>query len=353
MYSKKQWDVRKGDAAPGRPLRIMGKRGLRQVLLGAAVLVLLIAAAGCSGQEGASTAAGSSAEGSAQSTQGGVVRVEDYAGVEVFVSSADRIVSLSPATTGVLIELGVEDRIVGTDEASRGAQNAVQCGTADNPDVDKIVSLDPDIVFVGPAAPDSALSELQGAGLSVVDAQAATLPEVPGSFAFVGTIVGETAAGEALAEQFDDTMAEVADAQPDTAPRCLYVASFSDGRTRTSGPGSLVSAMLEAAGAEMVTADAGSEWIEYTAQQVEVASPQMIVYASSAVTYEELTESTVYAGLDAVQGGLVFGIEEDLVTVPGPSVNEGLLALSSIVNEAAQGPVSDLEASDAPQEVTD
>lgn len=281
------------------------------------------------------------------------ITVEDYTGESIAVPSTNRIVSLAPAITSTLIELGCEERIVGVDSQSRGVADAADCGTAVSPDIDTIVSLAPDIVFVGLQTGDSALTELKEAGLAVVDAEAASFDQVPGSFTFIGEIVGDRAAAEALAGQLEATAAEVTAARPSASPVCLYVHSLTGDMIETSGPGSLVSTMIELAGGVPVTADAPGQWPEYTAQQAVQTDPDCIIYSSSAASYDELVESAFFRDLSAVAGGLVFAIDEQIISEPGPALNEGLLALSSIVNEAAEGPIETADAASEATDVTD
>ena len=73
----------------------------------------------------------------------------------------ERIVSLSPALTEVLYELGGGDRMAGVSaycDFPADIGNLPDCGTAQSPDLDRLRELSPDVVFVSfgpnPALPD-------------------------------------------------------------------------------------------------------------------------------------------------------------------------------------------------------
>ena len=61
----------------------------------------------------------------------------------------DKIVSLSPAVTEIICELGFKDKLVGISDYCDfpSGLNAVKVGSTENPNIDAIVKLKPDIVF--------------------------------------------------------------------------------------------------------------------------------------------------------------------------------------------------------------
>lgn len=267
------------------------------------------------------------------------VTVTGFDGMEITVSSANRIVSLSPATTSVLIQEGALPRIIGVDDASRGTGEDVQkLGSEQNPDTGAIIAMEPDIVFSSRGTPSEAVDAMRQAGIPVICAEAATFGEVPDSFLLVGQITGLESAGAALVSQLQTTMEDVAAASPATKPSCYYVISFGSDGNWTSGPGSIMNSLIEAAGGSCVTVTGPAPQYEYPVEELVEANPDCIIYASSAGSYSSLVEAPGYRDLAAVKNGKVFAINASTVTVPGTNLNEALLSVSSIIREAAQGP---------------
>lgn len=82
----------------------------------------------------------------------------------------ERAVSLSPAVTEILAELGFSDRIVGISSYCDypGDISAPSVGSAENPDIDRIKELSPDAVFTLTALSEREHYELSAAGITVL-----------------------------------------------------------------------------------------------------------------------------------------------------------------------------------------
>lgn len=78
-------------------------------------------------------------------------------------SRIERIVSLSPAMTTMLVDLGRQDLVVGRTPWCRGVDNATVVGTLEGPDAELLLVAKPDLVLVQPPASglDPSILELQ------------------------------------------------------------------------------------------------------------------------------------------------------------------------------------------------
>ncbi len=94
-------------------------------------------------------------------------------------SSAERVVSLSPAVTEIIAELGFSDRLCGisvycdypeitTDTVGR----TETVGSSENPDIDKIISLKPDIVLTLAGLSERDIYTLNAEGIAVPELNA-------------------------------------------------------------------------------------------------------------------------------------------------------------------------------------
>lgn len=265
--------------------------------------------------------------------------VTDLTGKEVTIASADRIVSLAPSNTEIVVAEGGEEQIVGVDEASKDQVPTAQIvGDFNGPDVERIVSLSPDVVLAGNSLQQDAIEQLRSFGVPVVSAEATDWDQVQESFQLVGEILDDPQAANRLGAQLASTIADVEEVAPSTPLTVYYVLSFGDAGNWTSGEGSFVNQMIEYAGGMPVTKGTASAWLDYPMEDVIAADPDCIILSSEAGSYAELAEAAGYADLRAVQNGLVFEVNADVVSRPGPSLNEGLLAISGILQAAAEGP---------------
>lgn len=280
------------------------------------------------------------------------VTVTDLDGVETTIEAAARIVSLTPSNTEILVSAGALDRIIGVDTYSAEiAPDAETVGDYTNPDVERIVALEPDIILAGNNMQFTALEQMRQLGLPVISSEATTWDEVDQSFRLIGEAVNENDAAEALVTQLLGTVADVEEQAPAPPISCYYVMSYGDAGNWTCGEGSFIQQMMEYAGGDPVIKNTDSPWIEYSLENLTVADPACIILSSEAGTYEDFITTPGYENLSAVKNGMVFTISADSVTRPGPGLNEGLLALSGIFLTAAEGPVRPMQenAADTPE----
>ena len=130
--------------------------------------------------------------------------VTDDEGTALTLASApQKIVSLTPAVTETLFAVGAGDRVVATDDSSdypaeaKPLPDVVTFGTVD---VEKIVSLAPDLVIAGGAGFTSAesIAQLRAVKIPVLVVSSATLDQIASDIELIGTAVGAAAPATAL-----------------------------------------------------------------------------------------------------------------------------------------------------------
>ena len=116
----------------------------------------------------------------------------DHAGRTVHVETApQRIVSLTPSNTEILFALGLEDRIVGvTDycDYPEEAKTKASIGGFYTPDIEKIISLSPDLVLAETNHEAEVVLQLEKYGIPVIVLKPSTLNEALSGIALVGEV---------------------------------------------------------------------------------------------------------------------------------------------------------------------
>lgn len=83
-------------------------------------------------------------------------------------SAAERVVSLSPAVTEIIAELGFSDRLCGISIYCDYPEITTETvGSSENPDIDKIISLEPNAVFTLTGLSERDIYTLNAAGIAV------------------------------------------------------------------------------------------------------------------------------------------------------------------------------------------
>lgn len=120
-------------------------------------------------------------------------------------SSPRRVVTLSPATTAAVIELGFAGRLVGVSDSCTlpGALGEVQrCGSALLPDTAAILALEPDLVIASADLPQALAGPLEEAGIPLlVIRRAQDLDGIIDNYRAIATAMQGEEQGALIAEQ--------------------------------------------------------------------------------------------------------------------------------------------------------
>jgi iron complex transport system substrate-binding protein len=259
-----------------------------------------------------------------------------------------KIVSLSPAVTETLFAVGAGDRVAGSDDASdypaaaKTLPHVVDFGTVD---VEKIVSLAPDLVIAGGAGFTSAdaITQLRTLKIPVLVVSSSTLDQIYADLALVGTAAGEKDAGTALAQTVQSDMTAIGLAaaatgqQAGTKPRVFYDVGYIDttGQIYGAGKGSFLDEMLEMLGVDVITGDPVT--YEVPLETLVERDPQVIILGTNAFytpTAASIAKRTGWSTLSAVKSGDVRSVTDTEITRPGPRLATGMrnLALAMYPN---------------------
>lgn len=117
------------------------------------------------------------------------------------LGKVQKIVSLSPSNTEILFALGVNDEIVGVTTYCDYPKEALQkekIGGFYNPNIEKIVSLSPDLVLADASLHKEAIVQLKRAGINVVAVNNETLDQCLDSIKNIASLVNRQKEGEIL-----------------------------------------------------------------------------------------------------------------------------------------------------------
>ena len=169
-----------------------------------------------------------------------------------------RIISLIPAVTEILFAIGAGPQVVAVssfDEYPPEVKNLQRVGALLDPDLERILSLRPDLVVVYGSQLDL-MKQLERAGISAYNYRHAALPDVSRTIREVGDRVGHAAEAEALIKKIDAQMTSIRQrVSGRSRPRTMLVVGREIGALRgiyASGGYGFLHDMLEAAGGDDV-----------------------------------------------------------------------------------------------------
>lgn len=261
--------------------------------------------------------------------------VTDATGTRVAVREYTRIVSTSIIADQVLIEVIDPARLLAvsahTLRTQESADYADKIGVEKARDIETIIELRPDIVFINNFVDRRHVQRLKDAGLNVFDmGEMRGLETLLTNIRQVAEVVGVPERGERLVERFLAELAAVsADIPENERKHGLYVGIHGDrlyGGTKNTS----FHDVLVAGGVIDVAAEAGfHSWPAYTNEQLLSLDPPWVV--TNPGTEEALCRHPGLRSLRACRLGQVRSIETDLLTDPGLGMVEAARAVRSTI----------------------
>ncbi|MGI6642753.1 MAG: ABC transporter substrate-binding protein [Bacillota bacterium] len=253
----------------------------------------------------------------------------------VLKGTPKRIVSLSPALTEIVFALGAGDRLVGvTNYCNRpeDAQKIEKVGDAFNLNLEKLVSLKPDLVLIAGTRDQESQNQKDMRRLEIpaYSSGPSTVEEVFSDIESLSKVLGVDAEGEALVErlrgELDSVLANVA-ADPADRPS-VFVAIDQD--LWTVGPGSFIDEAVSLAGGRNVVDDVDLQYLQISMEDLLQRNPDVILIAIPEEVAGPLLARPGWGVLKAVSHGKVFFVNPDLISRPSPAVIEGIKELASL-----------------------
>ena len=251
-----------------------------------------------------------------------------------------RIVSLVPAVTEMLFAIGAGPRVAGVssfDHFPAEVERLPRVGALLDPDVERILSLRPDLVVVYRSQTD-VLAQLGRAGIPAFVYSHAGLADVTVTLRRLGERIGAGAVAQRLATDIERRIEAVRSASANASrPRTLVVFGRDPFALRgiyASGGVGFVHDMVTAAGGDNVFADAKREAVQATTELIISRGPEVILELRAEAMEREAKEKEVrtwssLASVPAVRSGKVRILDDPRTVVPGPRVAEGIELIAS------------------------
>ncbi len=226
-------------------------------------------------------------------------------------ASAEKIISLSPSATEILVGLGLKDNIIGTDNYSvvdafgeGGAADTVAVFDLGTPDAEQVIALEADIII------SSGLSYYEGGNpLEVATEHGAFVTDIPSATSidairedimFLGNITGKQAEAEQMIADMDARIETVVSTIGDNATGDTLYFEIGSGETLYSqGADTFIHEMIELIGCTNVFADQSS-WISVAEEAVVAANPDIIMTNDIFATDTPVESIKARTGWDAV-----------------------------------------------------
>ena len=245
---------------------------------------------------------------------------------------AQRIVSLIPAVTEMLFAIGDGQRIVGVSNYDRQppeVSRLVRVGGLLDPDVERILSLRPDLVVLYNTQVELK-QRLDRAGIDYYSYEHRALPDITTTLRTIGARIGSAARANAAAAGIEGAIAAIRKSLVGLPrPRTLLVFERDRSSLRNvyaSGGYGFLHDMLEAAGGANVFADVTRQSVEVSTEMMLARKPDVVIELWYGDLGKDLDLSrqaqawNVLGAVPAVRNHRVYELTGDEFVVPGPRV---------------------------------
>ncbi len=276
---------------------------------------------------------------------------DDLGNTAILNKPPQRIISLSPNLTEIVFLVGAGEQLAGrTDFCDYPAEARAKpsIGGIINPSLERLISLEPDLVLAARGVDAAFLERLEEMQIHFLGYDPQTLDDVIALVQRIGQITGHgwqgRDAAEVLAKRKDSVAAQ--HRRVDNKLRVLFVLSRDP--LFVAGVTSFVDDMVRTCGAQNAVrgirnVDQHKPWPQVSRETIVAANPQLIIFAQThgagsadvpADILAQLRNTPAWRELAAVKAGQVYTINDDLVTIPGPRLIDGLEKVSSLITEA-------------------
>lgn len=257
---------------------------------------------------------------------------EDPSGASIDLpEKVESIVVLAPSIAETLVALGLQDKIVGYDTQSVGLDGLpgdVPTFDIQNPDVEQLVALAPDVLLVSSLSlydQEAPYQPLIEAGICVICIPTSqSIEGVKSDIRFLSAAFQADAAGTALLDELDKQLKELADiaaSVPEEERKSVYFEISAAPYLYSTGGGTYLNEMIELVGGVNVLADQDG-WISVEGEAVVAANPDVIFtnvnYIDNPV--EEILSRDGWAGVAAVANQQVYSIDNMASSLPNQNI---------------------------------
>jgi iron complex transport system substrate-binding protein len=254
-----------------------------------------------------------------------------------------RIVSLVPSVTEMLFAIGAGPQVVGVssyDHEPPDVERLPRVGALIDPDVERILSLRPDLVAIYGSQTELA-TQLERAGIRTFAYRHGGVQDIFTSLRSLGDAVDRRAAAEGVVQRIEGQLAAVrARTNADPRPRVLLVFGREPLSLRgiyASGGVGFLHDLIGVAGGVNVFADVPRESVQVTTELILARAPEVILEVrADPLPAEDLAREkgvwNTLSSVPAVRSGRVDILIGSELVVPGPRLGRAAERLADAIH---------------------
>jgi len=265
--------------------------------------------------------------------------VTDETGVSLEIpDSPQRILPLTPSLSETLFALGLDDRIVGVTEFAtypKAARKKPKVGTFFNPSLQRILTLDPDLVIVSSTHQDGkTYTDLMKFGIPVYRVKPVDLNSIYRLISDLGEITGTLKSAQKLILRMKKQVAMIERQVAGLRPQRVFYQVGIDPIV-TVNRQTFAADLIRRAGGILVTADNPIRYPTYTIEKIIADAPEVIIISSMSpnTNYQRFRLGWQrWRTIPAVRNDRIYVVDSDMVDRPSPRIVDGLAKMAKFIH---------------------
>lgn len=268
------------------------------------------------------------------------VTLTDGNGEEITIEKEpERIVSALPSNTEIAFALGLGDKIVGVSDHDNYPEEAAQKEKIGGLElnIEKILSLDPQLVLVDPSNDQKAVEQLKAADIPVLVVNSSeSLDDVYKSIELIGKATNTVDEAEKVIEDMQTKIADVeakVKGIKEADKKKVFMEISPEPEIYTAGNNTFMDTLITIIHAENASKEIDG-WQKVNDEAVIKMNPDVIIttysnYVDNPV--EQVLKREGWTDITAIKEKQVVDVHSDLINRPGPRLAEGVEELAKAV----------------------
>ena len=316
----------------------MKKNGIKSLFLVFMMTVLIFSfGTGCTKQDAENEKGNSESEEKTNKEVNYPLDITDQFGNKVTIEKEPkRIVSLAPSHTEILFALGLGEKIAGVTDFCNYPKEALskeKVGSYQNINLEKIISLEPDLVIQYGQGNEETNNKMREAKIALVSYEPENVSQIEDTIVDIGKITNT----EEKAKEIVSSMEKRKDAVVEKVKNAKKISTFYEiwyDPLMAAGPGSFMDELINLAGGKNIAGDAAEGYPQFDLEQLVERNPD--VYLVSKDSKEKTTDSIRkrpgYEDINAVKNDRIYLLDPDIVSRPGPRIIDALELIAKSIH---------------------
>jgi iron complex transport system substrate-binding protein len=273
--------------------------------------------------------------------------VDDQGYVTSLAAFPNKIISLAPSSTEILFALGLGDKVVAVTNYDNypynfsawiAAGNMTSVGAFEEPNIEVIASLDPDLILATGGVQKETVDTLRNLGYKVLVFDPANIAGVFKNIEVVGNATGKSAEATSLVNNLNSRIEAVVNkvAAATSKPKVYYEVWYDTTSLWSAGSKAWQNELIEKAGGINIFADQPLDYFQSSAEAVVSRNPDVIVLPAGGMgeqtpfwgSLAEVKARPAWNSISAVQNDRLYQIDSDVIQRAGPRVADAIEALA-------------------------